>query len=542
MATNGELSGKPHSKGGVKAVVQSTGDMIELEGGEVVINKASVDSDEIFDFEGQPASVKEVLNHINTMDGNGDPIDVDAEASSYEQGGRVKKLHYDRYIPRDEIDEVHAIDGKVYRNSDWAKDKGDVVDILSGAYLSATKIRQRDERQMEMFNRGGYLDDAHFISPRKIDFIVTEDGEKINSDYIYSGLWFMPSDRDVRLKKEFKSMAKGGRVKDGFEQIADNPKNFPSELISLNDQMEDELITDGLEYAQLRDYVNRFENLGYTFDYDLDAEPYALRKIGMPLENVIGFNDQGFARGGKIKQDDMAKNKNWVQKVEDSPDFDEGGFSAAAKKRNLSTQELFNRVMKSPKSYPKKLHEQAIFMENAYNYKVTYAKGGGIDKNKEYKGSVIGFKESGTGRALHLGDIEIPKNSTPNSIVSLANSKFKRVWFIEVADKNGNYLYEVVNRISDDGTSSEAIVTPYARGGSTQGYDDREDESLGMRRGKESGKSQSDKARREDSYGKWGKRDSEKRGTSLGKGGNVGVKKLNVDVPKDFLDELFDAL
>lgn len=39
-----------------------------------------------------------------------------------------------------------------------------------------------------------------------------------------------------------------------------------------------------------------------------------------------------------------------------------------------------------------------------------------------------------------------------------------------------------------------------------QGYNDKENESLGMRTGKESTKKQSDKARREDSYGKWGKR------------------------------------
>ena len=36
-----------------------------------------------------------------------------------------------------------------------------------------------------------------------------------------------------------------------------------------------------------------------------------------------------------------------------------------------------------------------------------------------------------------------------------------------------------------------------------------------MRTGKESGKKQSMKARRDDSYGKWGKRDKEKRHTSL---------------------------
>jgi len=48
--------------------------------------------------------------------------------------------------------------------------------------------------------------------------------------------------------------------------------------------------------------------------------------------------------------------------------------------------------------------------------------------------------------------------------------------------------------------------------GEGQGYSDKEDESLGMRTGAESGKKQSYKARREDSYGKWGTRDDRKKG------------------------------
>ena len=55
---------------------------------------------------------------------------------------------------------------------------------------------------------------------------------------------------------------------------------------------------------------------------------------------------------------------------------------------------------------------------------------------------------------------------------------------------------------------------PYGKGGSSkkkkQGYKDREDESLGMRRGKESSKKQSMKDRRDESYGKWGKRPNQK--------------------------------
>jgi len=45
-----------------------------------------------------------------------------------------------------------------------------------------------------------------------------------------------------------------------------------------------------------------------------------------------------------------------------------------------------------------------------------------------------------------------------------------------------------------------------------QGYVAREDESLGMRTGAERNFSQTMKARREDSYGKWGKRDAEHHG------------------------------
>ena len=45
-----------------------------------------------------------------------------------------------------------------------------------------------------------------------------------------------------------------------------------------------------------------------------------------------------------------------------------------------------------------------------------------------------------------------------------------------------------------------------------QGYDDREDESLGARRGAATDKKQSMKDRRDDSYGKFGKRDAEKKG------------------------------
>ena len=53
---------------------------------------------------------------------------------------------------------------------------------------------------------------------------------------------------------------------------------------------------------------------------------------------------------------------------------------------------------------------------------------------------------------------------------------------------------------------------PYSKGKSAkkQGYKAREDESLGMRTGAESTKTQSMEDRRDESYGKWGSRPDQK--------------------------------
>jgi len=69
-----------------------------------------------------------------------------------------------------------------------------------------------------------------------------------------------------------------------------------------------------------------------------------------------------------------------------------------------------------------------------------------------------------------------------------------------------------------------------------QGYDDREDESLGARKGAEKDKKQSMKDRRDDSYGKFGKRDAEKKGKN--KINKEGVVKENEEEDDREDDEL----
>ena len=72
------------------------------------------------------------------------------------------------------------------------------------------------------------------------------------------------------------------------------------------------------------------------------------------------------------------------------------------------------------------------------------------------------------------------------------------------------------------------------RGKKRQGYKAREDESLGMRRGKESGKKQSMRDRRDESYGKWGSRPNQR--ISKQRGGRVNTRRENILEEKGRVD------
>jgi hypothetical protein len=73
-----------------------------------------------------------------------------------------------------------------------------------------------------------------------------------------------------------------------------------------------------------------------------------------------------------------------------------------------------------------------------------------------------------------------------------------------------------------------------------QGYDDEEDESLGMRKGPEHDYSQSEKDRRDDSYGKWGKRNEEEDAAELEDDAADDVEDA-ADDEMDAMDDMADA-
>lgn len=62
----------------------------------------------------------------------------------------------------------------------------------------------------------------------------------------------------------------------------------PTELKELLAEYESKLI-DGMHYDELAELLVKVNNLGYTFDYGLDAQPYGLRPLGVELTQLKGF-------------------------------------------------------------------------------------------------------------------------------------------------------------------------------------------------------------------------------------------------------------
>ena len=72
-------------------------------------------------------------------------------------------------------------------------------------------------------------------------------------------------------------------MKDLFETPDLIPENIKSVINTFNEDVD--------SYVELRRLVNEVEELGYTFDFYLNAEPYGLRPIGVELNELEGWEN-----------------------------------------------------------------------------------------------------------------------------------------------------------------------------------------------------------------------------------------------------------
>jgi hypothetical protein len=75
----GYFDGRSHAEGGIKAINVDTGQLLEVEGEEVIITKGAVNDETKREFEGEMLTNKEILSKINQSGGG----------VSFEDGGKV---------------------------------------------------------------------------------------------------------------------------------------------------------------------------------------------------------------------------------------------------------------------------------------------------------------------------------------------------------------------------------------------------------------------------------------------------------------------
>ena len=96
----GVLIGKRHSEGGIKAVNKSTGQPLEMEGGEVVITRNAVSDNTKREFNGEMLNNREILSKINESGGGVSfasggtlPKRIRTSGKEYKYGGKMMKDH-----------------------------------------------------------------------------------------------------------------------------------------------------------------------------------------------------------------------------------------------------------------------------------------------------------------------------------------------------------------------------------------------------------------------------------------------------------------
>jgi len=177
---NGITEGKSHAEGGIPMEVESTGQKIEMEGGEGVINKKNMASTKKYNFQGKDMTICEVASFINSENGNGVKIDCNGivgKKYKFNLGGGVQdnELHFYDYKGEQIMYEPHY--DKYYTNDeefDTLEEAKDYID--SGSPM--------DEKTIEAYRKGAFKEGGKIDKIDKINKAKKVD--KLNVDPIPS--------------------------------------------------------------------------------------------------------------------------------------------------------------------------------------------------------------------------------------------------------------------------------------------------------------------------------------------------------------------
>jgi len=225
-------------------------------------------------------------------------------------------------------------------------------------------------------------DKAHVKSRKLLGEVIKVSDGKLTVKF-YDGTTENVNEKNVDVVREY---LHGGKtlVKDMFKNYTKLPLNVKNIVVSYQEKLE----SGDFNISETKKMLQEVNALGYTFDYGLDGEPFALRKKGVPLVLVEGFEDGEeplpFKKGGKLKK----KKRSKASIIKDRKYFNpnESWEVDYAKKTNrkkvgYKSDKKEHGGLLAPLGNLNTLHE-LVGSTGAMPPNVLFEKGGDLDKGK----------------------------------------------------------------------------------------------------------------------------------------------------------------
>jgi hypothetical protein len=209
-SAGGLLVGNRHSEGGIKAINKSTGNPIEMEGGEVVITRPAVSDNSKRQFEGEMLTNREILSKINQSGGGVAIMEDGGSLKDYNCSCTGHKYNYGGNLMDD-----HDIVKQIHEEERIKERQAYYRSLPTTSYQDGGEIAKLTDTQKKLlkkFDNGerivviskkeitgiSFLEDKAliYITPNtedhtQMDVFITEDGkrfiDKQGSDYFKYG-------------------------------------------------------------------------------------------------------------------------------------------------------------------------------------------------------------------------------------------------------------------------------------------------------------------------------------------------------------------
>lgn len=334
----GLLKGKPHYDkngkplGGIKAVVTDSGQQVELEGGEVIINK-----------EASKKHWKE-LSRINQSAGNGVPIlppddaDTDIDTDEFEKGGKI------------DFNPNKVPSKKIYNYAKKIKEKYPKVWDVGGNIFGNEAYKNLER----VLKRGYWLDSEEWMYKKWQSFNARHSGDIRIAGIIANLKWLNVVDKgwqymtnliDEEIDKKYgdDKMAKGGKTEMLSPQGTFISKDKKTKL-------DYKKVGDNYQFSVFDGEANPVEN--YTRTQFKKRNGNSVIMSYQQFVNFLyneGFIDDKMAKGGVVTYKEKY-NKKYGYKPNESHTLDEVSKDTGVSKKGV--QQIYNKGIGAYKTNP----------------------------------------------------------------------------------------------------------------------------------------------------------------------------------------------